>query len=539
MKKILLLIAILIALPTSICSAASSSDMEATVQIASYDVNNSFASGTGFFVSSMGTVLTNTDVIWDSNTNSPRENITIYTWNQADGSLNAAYTMEVWAYDRAYDMALLSPKNTFDDQGYVLDGYIGFNNSLDTPYLTLNSYSPSNGDSLEYLSYEDTSLNSQASILSTTVSSFDSNYLTTSASTQLMSSGGPVFYNGEAVGLKLEGSDVIRSEYIFDWFQVLNSDLTLTQPFIEVTFGSDYNNLLNGSDDVDDVDDVDDTVDAVDAVEETTVTDTSVSVPQSTTVDTTDYSYLPQEAQDFIVSIQTFVREGQATMDGELMKMSDLSSREQSLYPSDVVNPLLYAHMDPEAVNVTGFPDVGMDHPNRDAIFGLANMGIIKGYPDGTFKPDGDINRAELTKMVTLMRVVTIPQVEDYNNCFPDVASEWFAPYVCYAKNVGWIQGYPDGTFKPAQNVNRAEALKIILNAWFYETGVIPGLNNGVAYPADADTNEWYYEFLNYALQDDILDLQHASYDNGFQYFVGNNMTRKEVAETLARLLQK
>lgn len=40
-----------------------------------------------------------------------------------------------------------------------------------------------------------------------------------------------------------------------------------------------------------------------------------------------------------------------------------------------------------------------------------------------------------------------------YENCFEDVEDEWFAPYVCYAKEKGWVTGYPDGTFKPENNV--------------------------------------------------------------------------------------
>lgn len=524
--NVFLLITSILVASIPAASAASTNDISATVQIASYDINSTFMSGTGFFVSSMGTVLTSTDVIWDSNTNAPREDISIFTIDSESDVPVAAYTMEVWAYSENYNLALLSPKNPMDEQGFVVDNYIGFNNSMGNAFISFVSYSPSNGDNLEFISFDDVSFQSPLTMNSTTVAGYTKDTITVTDSVGLMSSGGPVFYNDSVVGLRLEGTGVVRSETIYQWFQELTTDFTLTQSFIDVTFGEDFSSVS-----------VEEPVDK-EPVDETPDITTTI-VPTSTTTDTTDYSDLSQEVQDFISSIQTFVREGQAMMDGELVKFSDLTAKEQSLYPSDEVNPFIYAQIDPENFPISSFPDVGLNHPNSDAITGLANMGIIKGYPDGTFGPDLDINRAELTKMVTLMRVITLPQVEDFNGCFPDVGSEWFAPYVCFAESVGWIDGYPDGTFKPSQNVNRAEALKIILNSWFYETGVIPTVDNGEPYPVDASSTDWYSPFLSYAVQDDLLDLQHANYTNGFEYFVGDNMTRKEVAETIARLLQK
>ena len=53
------------------------------------------------------------------------------------------------------------------------------------------------------------------------------------------------------------------------------------------------------------------------------------------------------------------------------------------------------------------------------------------------------------------------PSHHTFNNCFSDVGEEWFAPYVCYAQWAGWIEGYADGTFKPAQTVNKAESLEL------------------------------------------------------------------------------
>ena len=105
------------------------------------------------------------------------------------------------------------------------------------------------------------------------------------------------------------------------------------------------------------------------------------------------------------------------------------------------------------------FTDVSAGTQYRESISEMKDRGVIEGYADGKFRPLNTINRAEFLKIVLEGR----QNDADYSggNCFPDVRSEWFAPYVCTAKSEGIIGGYPDGTFKPEQNINFAEAGKI------------------------------------------------------------------------------
>ncbi len=114
------------------------------------------------------------------------------------------------------------------------------------------------------------------------------------------------------------------------------------------------------------------------------------------------------------------------------------------------------------------FSDVPASHPNAEAIEFVKNAGIVSGYSDGTYKPDQYINRAEFTKII-IGATFGPEYIEgcDLPSLFPDVlSSDWFAPYVCQAKREGVIGGYPDGTFKPASNVNFAEAAKIVVIAF-------------------------------------------------------------------------
>jgi len=190
------------------------------------------------------------------------------------------------------------------------------------------------------------------------------------------------------------------------------------------------------------------------------------------------------------------------------------------------------------------FSDVTSAHPNFISISMLtedeAVGGAISGYPDGTFKPDGNINRAELMKMVVEMYY---PKSEEtnlsaYENCFPDVTNEWFAYYVCKGKSLGWVQGYPDNTFKPANNVNRVEAIKINLEAMI-EDELWPSPTDAelaLTMPADSEAGAWYMGYLQFSVAKELLDGQHVTGDEvTYFYKPGEPMTRKEVAEMIYR----
>ena len=122
------------------------------------------------------------------------------------------------------------------------------------------------------------------------------------------------------------------------------------------------------------------------------------------------------------------------------------------------------------------FPDMaGSFYRYREAVSYLVERGIITGYPDGSFKPKNTINRAELLTVILRGKTEVEPL---QRRCFSDVNPEaWFAPYVCTAKNRGIVDGYSNGTFKPEQTVNFAEAIKIILNANGEKVVESPGAN--------------------------------------------------------------
>lgn len=149
----------------------------------------------------------------------------------------------------------------------------------------------------------------------------------------------------------------------------------------------------------------------------------------------------------------------------------------------------------------TLFQDVNNLTPNYIAINYLKKNNVVSGYFDSTFRPSQLMNRAELTKIVVTGQGIN-PDPTQYRNCFPDVGQEWFALYVCYAKEKGWISGYPDGNFRPGDMVNKAESLKIILNAY----GIPATFAENVSSYSDVTSDKWYFSYVSIAERMQLLE---------------------------------
>ena len=108
------------------------------------------------------------------------------------------------------------------------------------------------------------------------------------------------------------------------------------------------------------------------------------------------------------------------------------------------------------------YPDVAPDAWYNNAISTLTKMGIINGYEDGTFRPNNPITRAELTKMAVSF-FSSADQYFGKTPSFSDVpADAWYTRFIAAAEELGLINGYPDGTFRPANNITRAETCTIV-----------------------------------------------------------------------------
>ena len=103
------------------------------------------------------------------------------------------------------------------------------------------------------------------------------------------------------------------------------------------------------------------------------------------------------------------------------------------------------------------YSDVASGVWYNSAVSTLTNAGILTGYEDGTFRPDAPITRAEFAAICCRFE-----QLTDGAAAFTDVpASHWAAKSIAYAATRGWVTGYADGTFKPGNNITRAEVAAV------------------------------------------------------------------------------
>jgi hypothetical protein len=156
------------------------------------------------------------------------------------------------------------------------------------------------------------------------------------------------------------------------------------------------------------------------------------------------------------------------------------------------------------------FPDI-KGHQYEKAISYIKSEEIVEGYPDGTYGPNKTINRAEFTKII--IEALYAGEITG-DTCFSDVADEWFAKYVCFAKSKGIINGYPDGSFLPENPVNWVEALKISLEAFEFDVPNRPG--------------EWYRPYLMFAEENGL----------NFITILDKSITRGEMAELIYRIMK-
>lgn len=136
------------------------------------------------------------------------------------------------------------------------------------------------------------------------------------------------------------------------------------------------------------------------------------------------------------------------------------------------------------------FEDVDSDRWSNKAISTMAKGGYVDGYEDGTFKPANPITRAEFVTIAT--RLFAVDEVYSQSVDFTDVRGHWAEKYINYATASGWIDGYDDNTFRPNQYITRAEVMKIVnhmLDRAVNEEGLVEDAKRWIDNPQDA----WYY----------------------------------------------
>lgn len=170
-------------------------------------------------------------------------------------------------------------------------------------------------------------------------------------------------------------------------------------------------------------------------------------------------------------------------------------------------------------------------HPDEYYVLKLYDLGILKGYPDGAFRPDNSVTRAEMTKMA-LMAAKLNPQPcdEDRNQFFTDL-DNWQAKWVNAAYRLDIVEGYSGYNsgvrlFKPNNLVNRAEGVKLVLSAF----GRRPLDFDKTSF---ADATGWMVPWLEDAFRIGLID-----HDYNGSFYPSQPMTRSTASKVIVKMLE-
>ena len=155
------------------------------------------------------------------------------------------------------------------------------------------------------------------------------------------------------------------------------------------------------------------------------------------------------------------------------------------------------------------------------------HLAFLSGYANGTFEPDRNMTRAEVTTMFARLLTEKMAADQTYSNTFSDVAkSHWASNYIGYMQQFGIITGYADGSFRPDASVTRAEFAAI---ASRFER-----LTEGTKSFSDVPSSHWAAKYINFAAT--------RGWVNGYAdgtFRPNNSITRAEVAAVTCRLLER
>ncbi len=185
-----------------------------------------------------------------------------------------------------------------------------------------------------------------------------------------------------------------------------------------------------------------------------------------------------------------------------------------------LISPNPNASTQPAEEVPVAFSDVAEDAPYRNAIIKLVQNGVLNGYPDGTFRPAGNLTRAEMCKMINLTFGYT--DIEGAAG-FPDlVEDEWYIPYVLAAQKAGYITGDAAGTFRPGDNISRQEVCVILCR-------IIKPYDLPIPVTINDKIDDWARPYVETIVKNGLMPLE-----EGGNFRATEAIKRSELASTVA-----
>ncbi len=231
--------------------------------------------------------------------------------------------------------------------------------------------------------------------------------------------------------------------------------------------------------------------------------------------------YAKHEAQELEEELYAYIEDNEEEVENELEEIGDLEEEDvEDVEDDNTENVEDVEDTDEDSGECNPFKDVSSSYEYCESIEYVKDQGIVKGYPDGTFKPTNTVNRAEFAKIV----IGATYTEEEMTEClvahrgedFSDVPrNQWFAKYICVAKQEGIIGGYADGSFQPTRQIALSEAAKIISLAFDLEV-------------SSEDSDPWYMKYINALSAENAIPLSFDTFDQAVE--------RGEMAEMIQRL---
>ena len=183
-----------------------------------------------------------------------------------------------------------------------------------------------------------------------------------------------------------------------------------------------------------------------------------------------------------------------------------------------------------------------LTHWAKNYIEALYRRGIVQGRSKDIYAPNENLTRAEFVKIVLKAIGAEIENPDEIEDApFNDVPLyAWYVAYVKKAKDLGLITGYDDGTFKPGQFINRAEAVKMLFSAFGFDLGYRPDepLASNIRY-IDVKSDGWYSTYVDFAVQNGIMEGVPYRDSITIRLFKpGNSITRGEMAKLAIKTIE-
>lgn len=171
------------------------------------------------------------------------------------------------------------------------------------------------------------------------------------------------------------------------------------------------------------------------------------------------------------------------------------------------------------------FPDTNNSRLEGKAAAELYRRGVLGGYPDGEFKGSRTVNRAEAAKFLLLARYANVDELRNTGRFKDVLEGEWYVKFIIKAANLGILEGYSDGNFRPQNSVNTAEFLKMLTLTF--------GLDTWLEFDySDVKSTDWFAKYAGTAAELNLFPNRTTNLEPG------RELTRNEVAVAIYQYLK-